>query len=274
MSISQEDEKGKFYLKYYQPVLEKEEYLKDMNLARWKRMKAEVTDFENQYRLACDGNADELKRMGLALDDGEHESEDEHDEEQGHAVISENHPEEAAETTGNREGEDAAPPEGNLVHTSGTAFGGKMSTSLAAQSDSQRGDSIRPFALSSASCAMVSGGNMGAGGAIARVPARKKTIKRNKSTFDPYKAQIIAAKGKSPLEIEMERLQVVQELEEKLTDARAKSIKEPEPRPTMQLRFLSVLLHFLRLFLSDKERNLRRPGHVRYSEIILALLYW
>ena len=105
-------------------------------------------------------------------------------------------------------------------------------------------------------------------------PVRKKTIKRKSSNYDPYETQLAAAKGKSPIEIEMERLALVQELEEKLTEARQRSTKEPEPRLTLQIRLYSMLRRFLRLFLTSKEKNLRKPGHVRYSEILLALLYW
>ena len=124
----------------------------------------------------------------------------------------------------------------------------------------------RPVLSIAAASITVSGSNMGA-------PVRKKTIKRKTSTFN-YEATIVASQGKSLVEIETERIRLVQDLEEKLVEARQRSTKEPEPRPTMQIRFYSILQQLLRIFLSPTQKNLRKPGHVRYSEIILALLYW
>ena len=89
MNISEEDEKGWFYLKYYSPIVERLEDAKDANLARWKQMKSEVGKLESQYIAAADGNEEDLKRMGLFNDgdDGEDEEGEDKEGEQGEGAI-------------------------------------------------------------------------------------------------------------------------------------------------------------------------------------------
>lgn len=277
MNISEDDEKGSFYLKYYAPIVERLEYAKDVNLARWKRMKSEVADLESQYVAAADGNEEELKRVGL-FNEGDDGEDEEGEDKEGGQVEGAMGPDQEAEAVeahgvesgdgseGNRaEGE--LPSSDDRVHAIGTSFGARMSASLRTWTETE-GDELwakkHPVLSPAAARITVSGSNMGA-------PVRKKTIKRK--PFN-YEATIVASQGKSLVEIEMERISLVQDLEEKLVEARRKSLKEPEPRPTMQMRFYSILRRLLHMFLSPTEKNLRKPGHVRYSEIILALLYW
>ena len=120
----------------------------------------------------------------------------------------------------------------------------------------------------------INGGNMGAKG----VPPRVKLVKRQttRKSMNAIENQLAEHAMKnnhlSEQSLIAERLQV---LEAKLKAAQKDEKAEgAEPRPSMKLRYYTVLKYLSRYFLSEIERNARQPGHLRYNEIILAFLYW
>jgi hypothetical protein len=119
----------------------------------------------------------------------------------------------------------------------------------------------------------VSGANMGMGGGRGgAAPVAKRKIKKRTSNYAGIEKSIQAARfKKDDYQIQMERMEAA---EGALSDAREIASSMREPVPTLFMRFWDMMLWFSEGMLTDEERTARKPGHVRYSELITALMYW
>ena len=155
---------------------------------------------------------------------------------------------------------------GMIAHVEASSFGANASivhtTKLAGSIDESQQDFESVH-----TCFIVSGGNMGANAAP---PKRIKQVKRRKSNTDKLDT------GTEPTHLvlaEQARLQRIAELQDKLEEAKGRH-SDGGPRTPLKLRLYTLLRKTLVCFLSEKESNRRLPGHVRYDEIIMALIYW
>ena len=119
----------------------------------------------------------------------------------------------------------------------------------------------------------VCGGNMGMGGGRGgAAPVAKKKVKKKVTNYDGIDKAIRAAKNKKDeYQIQMEMIDAA---EQALTDARKATASMKEPTPSVFMRFWDGMIWLAEGLLTDEERTARKPGHVRYSEVIIALMYW
>ena len=139
--------------------------------------------------------------------------------------------------------------------------------------------------------AIVSGGNMGQ----PRKPDQIWISGGNMGSKKVSKKQLMARKSERALEKQMADAAVkalenkqyreaggyenvrkkaeIEELKARLFVARVEA-KKPEPTPTIKMKLIGVVVKISNLFLSQRERKRRLPGHIFYDEIILAMLYW
>jgi hypothetical protein len=221
----------------YFPTYEKNEQLIAENNADWKRIKSEVVRAEKELREVCTDDDDHiLTGVGLVPDERE-------DNDMVKMKANEVGDEDAEEDDGNDEDDaDAAPGKDGLI-------GKNKKVSIA-------------------------GGNMGQPNKPA---ARTKKIKKNdkKKAMRAIERQLAEGADQDKLAQSMEE-------HKELLDIRAAKYKAalsvannlPEPKPNMKMRYYYFKTWILSLFLPKREYNLRKPGHVFYDEIILAMLYW
>ena len=117
----------------------------------------------------------------------------------------------------------------------------------------------------------VSGGNMGQ--PKAQPQGKVKKIKTNK-----------VQKTMSAIERQMENINVGGSIQNTYTDKEIRELKMAflsarkdaavQPEDTFKIKLLRYFKYFLSLFLPYNEKYLRAPGHVHYTEIIMAMLYW
>ena len=120
----------------------------------------------------------------------------------------------------------------------------------------------------------INGGNMGAKGVAPRVKLVKRQSTRKSTRAIEIQLAEHAIKN-NPLSAQSEIAERLQVLEAKHKSAQKDEKAEgAEPMPSMKLRYYTILKYLSRFFLSEVERNARQAGHLRYNEIILALLYW
>ena len=121
----------------------------------------------------------------------------------------------------------------------------------------------------------ISGGNMGSKKVSKKqLMARKSARALDKQMAD---AAVKALENKQYGEAggyeNVKKKAEIEELKARLFVARAEA-KKPEPTPTIKMKLIGVVVKISNLFLSQRERKRRLPGHIFYDEIILAMLYW
>ena len=250
----------------YTSVSEIETHLKEVRFYEWKRSKEAVRILEQKYFNACGGASPDLQRMGLQhMDLNAEGSGDEHagNEGRGDEDAEPTFQDTGAQRCDSLDANDCSAPE--------TATGSFTESKGIAHQNSASGNSfgIAPGIL-------VSGGNMGA---HKGPPKRVKQVKRantQRSSLKVLEKQVFALQVVQNKSLEEEeRLAEMEALEVLLLQARKDDERAGfEAKPTFYIQCWVLLRKLVFFFLSDKERNLREPGHVRYSEIILAFLCW
>lgn len=266
-----------FYVTWYVPHSEKLQWLEEVNFGDWKQMKDQVVDCEKEYIKLADGDEAALARVGLTRDmDGEDD-----DDEPKSPFKSPKKANVIGATPQRRvsiaEGGNTQDPDQSQV--SGAAFGGTWVVGVKEGGGEREAVPAekegRGYLASAGGSITVSGSDMGMGGAGKQEPQKRvKQFKRKNESMKAIEKAMVQSTVDLGVSEEYVRLQKLTELEEKLTKARRKADKYPEPAPTLKIRFYTYFKRFLKLFLSHNEANQRVPGHVRYNEIILALLYW
>ena len=232
-----------FYREYYLPLLEYEQHLHDSNNSKWKHTRDLVTAYEKQYRDFCQDDDMALARMGLSIarDDEEYQDKDQSNHADDHTAD-----------------DDFMPDDDRVEKVDGDEAGIENAQ-------------ISGSALGSV-CLTVNGGNMGA---MKGPPVRVRQIKRKRNNTKVLDKQLAASVTEHPgMQEDIDRLAAIEALELLVVDARKTAGKSLAPKPTFKMHLVAVARPFLKLFLSEKERNGRLPGHVRYNEILMAMLYW
>ena len=279
---------GWIYRNIYCNIKEKEEYLYSLNVAEWKNMHQSIQKLENKFAAEAEeqGDTDALRRMNLqvkkrytldAEKDGEEDDEDQKSDAEVEAVQAEPLPNDDIISEGHYSDraldDDLEDAQGQGHHVAGSNMGGSFGPPTFPrpvwQGESGEGDPGWMALGRRQSMSMtVSGQNMGMGGA----PRHVKKVKRQVSNYAGVDYYLSGKhQKKDPF---LEAQQRLKDLEFQLVALRKQALEMDTPRPTLWMRFWAFMGSATELLLTDEERVIRKKGHVRYNEVINALMYW
>ena len=133
-------------------------------------------------------------------------------------------------------------------------------------------DEAASVTVSGSQMGMGGGRGGGRGGAANKHHMKSNKVKKKTSNYSGIEKALARERRKN--EDIMKEMYKVKELEQKLTEKRELVMAMPQPTPTLWMRCVQFAIWMVAANLSDEERIVRKKGHVRYNEVILALIYW
>ena len=226
-----------FYTYIYSPLSQNLQSLRDEALTSWQILRQRVMEAEEACREACGDDEEVLNRMGLyRIKDKDERDVQQADIEDGKDKETENE-------------------NGNGKH----------------EGDAERAIKEQVEVIN------VHGGNMGVSKQGPPKPKVKQVKTKKNTALDKKEDEWREKNKQSALGVDIQKENnedIMLQLEKNLNKARKECNKCPRPRETLKIRFLTVLSKFCWLLLGTDEQNRRKPGHARYNEIMLTLIYW